>query len=1033
MPNKRFSGKDAFEYVGVKTSSDLKSKSALVNVTVSPAAIQIIAESKDIIAPQGSAFIITLSGFSFNSGVSERANAFITVLPSLVRLFQHDGTPLGTQQQANQTSGAISSNTSVMITDLQRRVKVEISADAGGIPYDFLEFKLVDPVSNSHSVAVVVQFNIWCRAGFYMSSNSSDLRCLPCDYGQFTPKLHSNKACQLCPAGSTSATASSFCSPCQPGSYAPIIGTKKCMPCEPGYIAAQASMKTCDSCPSGSFNPLFGQTKCRPCGNYGYSTQKASTSCLDCPLLTRSGNPQSGSIEFCECEAGSYRSDLSAGKECKPCPTGAFCHGRTIPPVTRTGFWTSPSDWPEESVAQFWMCDHKGVRNVCLGFPDIRQLEDVLKCSYRQVDGICDDIGSHIYINISNYDKRRCANGYSGRLCSVCEKGHYKSSSGSCEQCPSIGVVMIGIVVVLFVFVCIIVAVSSTITTLYITVCWLQLLACFSNLSISWPPTLARLWGFVTIFNFNFRVAPSSCLFSSEANWKDAWFFEVLIFSIVIAVNAIRWALPYYSSKAKLNPSAIRSLSLKQNAISNGKGMTPGYHRPSRPSSAASSDSRESGSKLHFKDKVHPDIAAPNEWDGDALDEVDMPNINPAILEDYASTSGHTGSFTHALEHGYTSDKKIRHEAAIQQLFHKAAGPQKARSELVSRHGDASDASSAASSLNLAQWEGVSPGELRYIIDSGVWTCQLLACTFFTFGATTALKAISCRQFNEKVSILVEDPSVSCFTSEHFGIFGMALPLIVVNMCLPIFFTVYIFLYGKKKGILQDEGFCSRYGFLMERYEHEFYWWEIVVFTRKAATAVIIVLLHDDINLQVILLGALYIFVSCVTLYVRPFKQERHNVLEAVLHCALVIMLFLIFINPTDILLLSQFSEARESFLVFLQIGMLLFMVAICMRTIREEILSSQISLPTAVDFLIATIHTIKLSVETKVRSIVGNLVRRVVDEHQRYVVQKFTIIPCFHQKFKTRHFQKNRVQQRASRCKNSKRLSPSAGRQRKK
>jgi hypothetical protein len=986
MPKPRFSGKDSFEYVGVKTSSELKSTSALVNVSVSTAAIQITAESKDIIAPQGSAFVITLSGFSFHPGVKERTNAYITVLPSLVRLFQLDGTPFATQQQANQTSGATVSSVSLQVTDLQRRVKVEILADAGGIPYDFLEFKLVDPISNSASEAKVVKFNVWCRPGYYLSSNASDLRCLPCDFGQFTPKLHSNNYCQLCPAGSTAVPASSFCSPCQSGSYAPNLGTKKCMPCEPGYIAAQPSMKTCDSCPSGSFNPAFGQTKCRPCGNYGYSTKIASTSCFDCPSLTRTGNPQSGSIELCECEAGSYRSDLSPGKECKPCPIGAFCHGRTIPPVTRTGYWTSSSDWPEETVAQFWICDHKGARNVCLGFPDIRQLEDVLKCSYRLVDGLCDEIGLPIYINISNHDKRRCANGYSGRLCSVCEQGHYKNSSGSCEQCPSIGVVLIGIVMVIFVFVCIIVAVSSYITSLYIVVCWLQLLACFSNLSISWPPALARLWGFITVFNFNFRVAPSSCLFPSSSDWKDAWFFEVLIFSIVIAINAIRWALPYYSSKAKLNPSAIRSLSRKPSSASISMGVAPGFHRPSRPSSAASSDSRESGSKSRFKDKVHPEVSAPVEWDGDVLDEIDMPNINPAILEDYASTSGHTGSFTYALEHGYTSEQKLRHEATIQQLFHKASGPQKAFSGLVSRHGDASDASSAASSLNLGQWQGVSPGELRFIIDSGVWGCQLLSCTFFTFGAVTALKAIACRRLNEKVSILVEDPSVSCYTPQHFGIFGMSIPLIGVNICLPMFLTAYIFFYGKKRGILQDETFCSRYGFLLERYEHEFYWWEIVVFSRKAATAVIVILLHSDINLQVILLSALYIFVACVTVYLRPFKQERHNVLEGLLHCALVIMLFLIFINPTDILLLSQFSEARESFLVFLQIGMLLCAVALCMHTIRQEILSSQISFPGAVEFMIQQLHATKLIVETKISTIVGRLIRRVVNEHQRSV-----------------------------------------------
>jgi hypothetical protein len=975
MPNKGFSGKDSFQYVGARTISDLMSKSTTVNVTVLSPAIEIVAESIDIIAPQGSTVVITLSGFSYNLGVAERAAAYVTVLPSLIRLFQFDGTPF--TMGSSDTSG---SSSSIKVTDLLRRVKAEILADAGGIPYDLLEFKLVDPSSNVTSHAKVVQFFIWCRPGFYMSSNVSDLRCLPCDYGQFTPNLHSNKYCQLCPVGFSSLSASSSCSPCPPGTYAPVMGTKKCMPCEPGYVAALPSQKTCNSCPTGSFNPLFGQTQCRPCGNYGYSTKNASTSCLDCPFLTRSGNPQSGFIELCECEAGSYRSDLSPGKACKPCPTGAFCHGRTIPPVTRTGFWTSSYDWPEDNVAQYWICDHKGVRNVCLGFPDIHHLEDVLKCSHRTVDGLCDDIGAQLFINISNQDKRRCAIGYSGRLCSVCEKGNYKSSSGSCDECPSIFVVIIGVSIIVSMFVLIIVAVSSTITTLYVVVCWLQLLSCFSNLSISWPPALAQLWGYLTIFNFNFRVVPSSCLFSSESGWKDAWFFEVLLLSIIIAVNVIRWTIPYYSLKAKLNPTAVRSLTLNRSAKA--VAATPGFHRPSRPSSAASSNSREAASKSRFNDKIHPEISA--EIDGDILDEVDMPNINPAILDDYASTSGRSSSFSNALEYGYTSEQKLRHEATIQELFYKASGPQKARSELVSRHGNNSDASSAASSLDLAKWEGASLGELRYIVDSGVWSCLLLMSTFFTFGATTVLKAVACRRWNEKISILVEDPSISCFTPEHFGIFGMALPLIGVNIFLPVLLVGYILFYGTKKGTLQDDQFCSRYGFILERYEHEFCWWELVVFARKAATAFIVVLLHDDINMQVILLSTVYIFVACFTIYLRPFKQELHNILDGLLHCALAIMLFFIFINPTDILLLSQFSQARESLLVFLQIGTLLLMAGVCTHTIRQEIVLSQISLPAVVQFMTARMFTAKSMIETKVSNFVSNLMRRVVEEHQR-------------------------------------------------
>jgi hypothetical protein len=278
----------------------------------------------------------------------------------------------------------------------------------------------------------------------------------------------------------------------------------------------------------------------------------------------------------------------------------------------------------------------------------------------------------------------------------------------------------------------------------------------------------------------------------------------------------------------------------------------------------------------------------------------------------------------------------------------------------------------------------VSLEELRYIVDSGAWGCLLLVLTLFTFGATTAFKAVACRRWNDKVSILVEDPSISCYSPEHWAMLGVALPMIAVNVFIPIFLVAYVLLHGRRAGVLQDEGFCSRFGFLLERYELEYCWWEIVVLLRKLTTALVTVFLHDDINLQVILLSVVYTLAALFTVYLRPFKQEQHNVLDAVLHFSLVIMLLMIFINPTDILLLSQFSEVRESFHVFLQIAVLLLMVTLCTRAIRNDIVSNQIPLPTSLEFVLVKLHAAQGILHAKVRSVVDNLVRRTVEEHQR-------------------------------------------------
>jgi hypothetical protein len=63
---------------------------------------------------------------------------------------------------------------------------------------------------------------------------------------------------------------------------------------------------------------------------------------------------------------------------------------------------------------------------------------------------------------------------------------------------------------------------------------------------------------------------------------------------------------------------------------------------------------------------------------------------------------------------------------------------------------------------------------------------------------------------------------------------------------------------------------------------------------------------------------------------------------------------------------------------------MLLVAFGVCTHTIRNEIVTSQISLPATVEFIIIRLRNAKILFETKFNSTVGNLVRRVVEEHER-------------------------------------------------
>lgn len=84
------------------------------------------------------------------------------------------------------------------------------------------------------------------------------------------------------------------------------------------------------------------------------------------------------------------------GANCTVCPEGAHCHGRSLPPVTKAGYWT---DWESEDKAfwedaispQFYKCDSRNVREVCLGYPLLDSQERYEICTFKRNYGVCND------------------------------------------------------------------------------------------------------------------------------------------------------------------------------------------------------------------------------------------------------------------------------------------------------------------------------------------------------------------------------------------------------------------------------------------------------------------------------------------------------------------------------------------------------------------------------------------------------------------------------------------------------------------
>jgi len=259
-------------------------------------------------------------------------------------------------------------------------------AEDGGTPLDVIRFFLWD--GQVGSALVEARINVWCSAGYFLNveggnpvfSNNGTIIgteggrrvCRACAPGTFVPVISERTSCSLCPSGYVNEGASSDCSPCDVGTFAAEAGASACTVCPPGTIGPDIALSVCQECPVGSFASEPGGIKCTSCGRLSYAAQNASAQCTSCPKGAVSVLPNSDTVDNCICEAGYYQKERRLGGECTPCPTGGHCHGRTVQPVTLTHYWSSPEIWPAPDTPQYLPCDYRAVRDVCIGYPDVR-------------------------------------------------------------------------------------------------------------------------------------------------------------------------------------------------------------------------------------------------------------------------------------------------------------------------------------------------------------------------------------------------------------------------------------------------------------------------------------------------------------------------------------------------------------------------------------------------------------------------------------------------------------------------------------
>ncbi|EKX47786.1 hypothetical protein GUITHDRAFT_137172 [Guillardia theta CCMP2712] len=410
-------------------------------------------------------------------------------------------------------------------------------SEAGGKDFDRFEY-IVCPSSRSSPLLFVspprrtVRISVLCDANKFWAASS----CKICPPGsskpadQLIPQLglysltwHLN--CSSCPAGTFRDSLTSSCQPCPPGSFAFLPGSSSCSPCPPGTFNPQQGSTTCSSCPPGTYGGQPGLLECRDCGAFSFGPVSGLTSCLKCPELTVTNNMRATKKSQCECQGDAYHKQGRVGEACWSCPAGMYCSGSTLPPVVRTGWWSSSEIYPDPLTVFASPCNFRSVRGVCRGYPEVDNQSSLQQCLFHPFPSYCP---AGLWPNISglpgdglggNYDfyygstrldeERRTGVNQSSLLGKLANKSRLYLDAAHCAVGYT-GRYLIWFSVVVFIFILLAnVAISDShlgriVLSLgqAIQMSFFLELHLLSLLQISWPPHLKLFLSFFSFFNF---------------------------------------------------------------------------------------------------------------------------------------------------------------------------------------------------------------------------------------------------------------------------------------------------------------------------------------------------------------------------------------------------------------------------------------------------------------------------------------------------------------------------------------------------
>ncbi|XP_031563513.1 uncharacterized protein LOC116299030 [Actinia tenebrosa] len=352
--------------------------------------------------------------------------------------------------------------------------------------------------------------NIFSTTGFRCRENNAFSYCAPCLFGSYIFfDVSINKfGCVGCPAG---------------GFYEDSLA----------YYGERAHGNGCKMCDNGTFVHI----KTAP--------GKRKDDCRPCPEGTQ--NKYFAGFRACQCQNGFYR--LDRFEKCYSCPdSGVMCFNESMT-LNPGYYWQWISQSEKENYINFTnnlqIFDDSYNRDLVTfrgSFPKHYQCPRLESC-------------------LGGLDAR-CAEGYTGPLCAVCDKGHYNLVS-TCFKCPKLGwlifqISVISLVVVAVLYVVIKVKrqqIQSKRSLADIILARLKIIISFYQIFsstldgfsyVQWPSALTKISEYAKFVQLNvLQIAPLHC-FSSRFKMNA---YDHLVTACSTTAMVILITLVYYNLK----------------------------------------------------------------------------------------------------------------------------------------------------------------------------------------------------------------------------------------------------------------------------------------------------------------------------------------------------------------------------------------------------------------------------------------------------------------------------------------------------